>query len=106
MPIKTRPSFLVIFCPVLMRRKNDKTAMMRKIRAMTKGEKSAILMGAIKDTIPKMKVEVMATLPIKLPKIIQSWPRLAACKQKKVSGMLVPMATTKIPINPNGKLNV
>ena len=64
MPIKVRPSFLVIFWPVLARKKKDNTAIIKKIRAMMKGEKSAILIGVIKDTIPKIKVEVIATLPI------------------------------------------
>jgi len=64
MLIKTKPSFLVIFWPVLAKKKKDITAITKKSRATKKGEKSAIFIGIIKETIPNIKVEVMATFPI------------------------------------------
>ena len=52
MPIKINPSFLVIFWPVLKAKKKIVTAIIKKIRAITKGERSLydrrppILLGA------------------------------------------------------------
>ena len=46
----------------------------KKNRAMAKGEKSGISIGQIIATIPKTKVAGTITEPIKLPKIIQVWP--------------------------------
>ena len=75
----------------------------RKILAMAKGEKSTILIGQIKATIPKTRVAVIITEPIMSPTINQSWLFRAACRVKDASGKAVPKPTIKIPIKLKGK---
>ena len=49
---------------------------------MTKGEKSEILIGQIKATMPKTKVDGKITEPIRFPKIISVSPFLAEAMAK------------------------
>ena len=67
-----RASLLVIFFPVLKKIKKKMADITRKILPMAKSEKSKKLIGQMRATVPKTKVAVIITLPIKFPKIIQS----------------------------------
>ena len=63
-------SVFEIFSCVLEIKRKSKTEIKRNIRAAAKGEKSAIFIGQIRATTPKTKVEVIATHPIRFPRII------------------------------------
>jgi len=71
-------SLLVIFFPVLKKIKKNIAERIRKNRPTARVEKSKNSIGQIIATIPKTRVAVIITPPIKFPKIIQSWPFLAA----------------------------
>jgi hypothetical protein len=94
----------VTFLSVLTKTKKEIAEISKNILPTRKGEKSKILMGQIKQTIPKTKEVVMMTDPITSPTIIQSCDFLAACKQKESSGKAVPKPTIKVPMNVKGTL--
>ena len=73
---------MVILRPVLIKRRKNIAEIIRKNRAITKGEKSGILIGQIKATTPRTKVAGNITAPIKSPKIIQVSPLLAEAMPK------------------------
>ena len=70
----------------------------RNVRAINITGRLIIFIGQIKATIPKIRVEVIITPPIKSPKINQSWLFLAAWEIKDNSGREFPKLTIKIPI--------
>ena len=60
-----------------------KTAeVIKNILAIKYGEKSVMVIGEIKTTIPKTRVAQLMTLPIKSPKISQDSPFLAETMPK------------------------
>ena len=65
-------SLLVIFLPVLKKIKKKMAEIIRKDLPTARVEKSKNSIGQIIATIPKTRVVVIITPPIKFPKIIQS----------------------------------
>ena len=76
------PSFLVIFLSVREKKKKKIAEKTKKIRAKVKGNEGEILIGVIKATVPKTKLEGTITEPIKSPKTIQFSFLLAETKAK------------------------
>src|SRR3989344_3639092 len=97
MPNKAKPSFLVIFLPVLMKISDIHAAIIKNILAMKNREISATLNGAIKAMIPSTNVDEIITDPIKSPKTSQFCSFLAEIMEKYASGKQFPNATIRIP---------
>ena len=65
--------------------------------ALTINKEKLAMIGNIMAVIPKIKVELAITEPIKLPNAISEWPILAALTPNASSGKDVPMATKNKP---------
>ena len=103
---KIKASFFVNFFPVLIETRKRRRAAIKNILAITKGEKSFTSNGAISATIPKIKVELEITAPIKSPKIIQLSPRLAERTEKYASGKQFPKPIIKRPTKERERPNL
>lgn len=76
-------------------------AIIVKILATAKGEKSPILIGQIKATVPNTKVAGPIIAPIKSPNTIHLWLSLlflAELIAKNISGAELPIPTINNPI--------
>jgi len=80
------------------KKKKKKAEIIKKNRAITRGEKSTISIGQIRATIPKTRVDGTITAPIKFPRIIQASPLLAEAIANQISGKALPKPVIKTPI--------
>ena len=79
---KIRPSFSVIFLPVLIKTINNRDAIIVNILVIKNGDMSLISKGEIRAIMPSTNVAQTITEPIMSPKINQFSPRRAEIIEK------------------------
>ena len=92
----------MIFFSVLIKKIKKRAEIIKNILPTTIAGMSVIIIGEIKETIPKTRVAVIIVPPIKSPRSNQSSLFLAAYMTKERSGRELPKLTIKIPTRVKG----